>query len=192
MHQAADTFALASRRVVRFGAVYSVVVALAGGLGLAGYTAVRSGAADPRDLSTQASFLIVGTIIGLVGLVCVIGLLISTVVWMVSAHRLTAAGPGLAGYGGVALCFVLIALAYVLPSRMPTVSGAVATDMALRIGGVILLIAGVLRVRARVRRETGDTALGGRPPLITSGDWDASTWDPEVLRDTDRRRGATP
>jgi hypothetical protein len=35
----------------------------------------------------------------------------------------------------VVLCFLLIALAYALPSRLPTLSGAVATEAGLRIGG---------------------------------------------------------
>ena len=186
----AETFSLASRRVVRFGVLYAVVVAIVGALSLGGYAAIRSGAADPADLSTQASVLIVGMIAGLVGLVCVIGLLISAVVWVVSVHRLTAAGPGLTGYGGLVGGVLLIALAYVLPSRVPTVSAAVAVDVALRVGAVVLLVAGVLLVRARIRRETGQATLAGKPTLITSDDWDASTWDPEVMRDIDRRRRA--
>jgi hypothetical protein len=64
---AAETFALAGRRVVRFGVVYAVVVALVSGLGLAGYAAVRSGIADPTAVGTQASVLLVGMISGLVG-----------------------------------------------------------------------------------------------------------------------------
>ncbi|WP_089008611.1 hypothetical protein [Micromonospora viridifaciens] len=176
--------------MVRFGVVYAVVVAIVSVLGLAGYAAVRSGAAEPTDLSTQASVLIVGPIAGLVGLGCVIGLLVSTVVWIVSAHRLTAAGPGFAGYGGLVLCFLLIALAYVLPIRVPTVSGAVAVEAALRIGSVVLLITGTLLASARIRRQTGQVTPAGRRTLITSDDWGASKWDPEVLRDIERRRGA--
>jgi len=183
-----DTFALASRRVVRFGVVYAVVVAMAGALSFGGYTAISSGAADPANLGTQASVLIGTMVAGLVGLVCVIGLLISTVVWLVSVHRLRAGGPGLIGYGGLAGAVLLIAVAYLLPGRMPTVSAAVAADVALRVGAVILLVAGVLQVRARVGRETGRAHLTGKPTLITSADWDASTWDPEVMRDIDRRR----
>jgi hypothetical protein len=53
-----------------------------------------------------------------------------------------------------------------------------------------LLIAGVLLVRARIERETGQATPAGKPTLITSDDWDASTWDPDVLRDIDRRRRA--
>jgi hypothetical protein len=187
---AAETFALAGRRVVRFGVVYAVVVALVSGLGLAGYAAVRSGIADPTAVGTQASVLLVGMISGLVGLVCLLGLLISTVVWIISAHRLTPAGPGLTGYGAAAVGVLLVALAYGLPGRMPTVSGAVVTEAAMRIGGVVVLVAGVVLVRARVRRKTGHVIPAVRPPLVTSDDWDASQWDPEVLRDIDRGRRA--
>jgi hypothetical protein len=184
----AGTFALAGRRVVRFGVVYAVVVAMTGAFGFAGYTAVRSGAADPTDVSTQASVLIVGAIAGLVGLVCVAGLLISTVVWIVGAHRMIAAGPGVAGYGCLVLCLLLIGLSYVVPRRVPTLGGAVATEAAMRVGGVVVLIVGVLVVRARIRRRTGQADLGRAPRLITSDDWDASKWDPEVQRDIERRR----
>ncbi len=187
--EAAGTFALAGRRVVRFGVVYAVVVALAAALGFAGYTAIRNGLADPSDVSTQASVLLVGAIAGLVGLVCVLGLLISAVVWVVGAHRLTAGGPGVAGYGSLVLCLLLIGSAYVLPRRVPTLGGAVATEAAMRVAGVAILIAGVLVVRARIRRRTGQAGLGRRPALLTSDDWDASKWDPEVMRDIERRRG---
>jgi hypothetical protein len=50
------------------------------------------------------SILIVGAVTGLVALVCVVGLLISMVVWIVSAHRLTAgaqASPATAGWFSV-------------------------------------------------------------------------------------------
>jgi hypothetical protein len=94
---AAGTFALAGRRVVRFGAVYAAVAALTGVLGLAG--------------------------------------------------------------------------------------------LALRVGGILVLIAGVVAARARIGRATGHPGLAARPQLITSDDWDASKWDPEVLRDIERRRG---
>jgi hypothetical protein len=188
----AATFTLAGRRVVRFSVAYALIVVLASLLGLAGYTAIRSGAADPAAVGTQASVLIGGAVAGLVSLVCVVGLLISAVVWLVSAHRLLDAGPGLAGYGGLAACAVLIALAYALPTRMATVGAAGATEAALRIGGVALLIAGVLRVRARARRETGLPLPSGKPPALTSDDWDASRWDPEVHRDIERRRKPNP
>ena len=192
---AAETFALADRRVVRFGVAYAVLVAIADVLG---YAAIRGGVTAPRELDSQASvvatstIVIVSTTLGLVALACVIGLLVSTVVWIVSAHRLTRGGPGLAGYGGLLLGVLLIASAYVLPGQVPTLSGAAVAEVALRIGGVVALVAGVLLGRARVRREAGSDEPVGRPTLVTSADWDAATWDPEVLRDIDRKRGTSP
>lgn len=183
-----STFAVASRRVVAFGVAYVVATAVAAALTLAGYAAVRSGAADPAEPSTRQFVLIVELIIGLVALACVIGLLISTVVWIVSAHRVTATGPGLEGYGGLISSVLLVALANVLPTWVPTASGTFVAEVASRIGGVAVLVAGVLLVRARVRRETGQVTLAGRPPLITGDDWDASMWDPQVQREIDRAR----
>jgi hypothetical protein len=189
---AAETFLLAARRVIRFGVVYAAVVVITGLLAIAGYSAVRSGAADPAAVGTRASVLIVGLVAGSVVLICVLGLLISTVVWIVSAHRLRSAGPGPVGYGALAGCLVLIVLAYVLSGRVSTVDGSVATEAGLRIGAVLLLVAGVLRVRAQVRRVAGLPVPIGRRTLLTSDDWDASTWDPEVLHDIDRRRPQIP
>ncbi|MEU7909052.1 hypothetical protein [Actinoplanes sp. NPDC049118] len=75
-------------------------------------------------------------------------------------------------------------MAPVLPNRVATVSGVVVTEAALRIGCVLVLIARVLRVG----RETGQSAAAGGSALVTGDDWDASSWDPEVMRDIDRRR----
>ena len=185
---AAETFALATRRVVRFGAVYAVVVVVITLLGLAGYTAVRLGAADAVDAGTQMTVLVGSMMAGLVGLVCAIGVLISTVVWIVSAHRLTPGGPGVAGYGGLVLCLVVFGASCLLPLLVPSLAGAVLTEAGLRITGIVVLLAGVFAARARLRRATGEATLAGRPPLITSDDWDASRWDPEVMRDIERRR----
>ncbi|MGK5683026.1 hypothetical protein [Actinoplanes sp. URMC 104] len=185
-----ETFALASRRVMRFGAAYAIAVVVVNALALAGLTAVSNGAVDPTAVGTQASVLIGGAVAGTVTLVCVICLLISTVVWLVSAHRLSAAGPGPIGYGALAAGVVLTVLAYVVPGRMPTVATTAAAEIALRVGGVAVLLAGVAAVRARLRRETGHELPAATPPLVTADDWDASKWDPEVLRDIERRRKA--
>ena len=50
------------------------------------------------------------------------------------------------------------------------------------------LVAGVLLTRARIRRETGRPTLAARPALVTADDWDASSWDPEIHKEIDRRR----
>jgi hypothetical protein len=188
----ADTFGLAGRRVVRFGVVYAATVAILNVLALAGYAAIRGGAADPAQVGTQASVLLGGLVVGLILLICGLSLLISTVVWIVSAHRLRPAGPGLTGYGGLAVCVLLTALGSVLPGQVSSVNAAAAVESALRIGGAVALVAGVLLTRAGIRRETGHPIPAPGRTLITSDDWDASKWDPQVQRDIDRRRGADP
>lgn len=186
-----ETFAVAGRRVVRFGVVYALVVVAISALGLAGYAAISSGAADPSALGTQASVALGSVITGLVGLVCVIGLIVSTIVWIVSAHRLRPVGPGVAGYVAMTVCLLLIGLAYVLPGRLPTLTGAVLTEALMRIAGIAVLIAGVVLVRSQVRAETGlDVAAPRRTMRVSSDDWNAGKWDPEVLGEIERRRGS--
>lgn len=186
-----ETFAVAGRRVVRFGVVYALVVVAISALGLAGYAAISSGAADPSALGTQASVALGSVVTGLVGLVCVIGLIVSTIVWIVSAHRLRPVGPGVAGYVAMTVCLLLIGLAYVLPGRLPTLTGAVLTEALMRIAGIAVLIAGVVLVRSQVRAETGlDVAAPRRTMRVSSDDWNAGKWDPEVLGEIERRRGS--
>jgi hypothetical protein len=186
-----ETFAVAGRRVIRFAAGYAVVEVAVSALALAGYAAIRSGAADPTSVGTQASVAIGTTVTGLVGVVCVIGLLLSAIVWIVSAHRLRPQGPGVLGYVAMTLTLALIGLAYVLSPLVPSVDAAIATETALRIAAVALLIAGVMVVRSSIRDETGlDIPAGRRTMQVSSDDWNASKWDPEVLDDIDRRRGS--
>jgi hypothetical protein len=188
--EAAETFGVASRRVIRFGVVYALVVLAIAALGLAGYAAISSGAADPTSVGTQASVLLGSAVTGLVGLVCVIGLVVSTIVWIVSAHRVRPEGPGVAGYLAMTVCLVLVGAAYVVPARLATLGAAVTTDAAMRIGGIAALVAGVVVVRSRIRRATGLALPGGRPTMqVSSDDWNASKWDPEVIDDIERRRG---
>ncbi|HWS33003.1 MAG TPA: hypothetical protein VN408_09705 [Actinoplanes sp.] len=176
-----ETFALATRRVIRFSIGYLVAVLLSAGLGLAGVAALRSGAIDPLSPGTRAWYLLGGLVIGLIMAICVIGLLVSTVVWIISAHQVTPSGPGAAGYGGLALAVLLAA-------------GGVVFDSALvQIAGWIALLAGVFLARARIRRVTGRPDLGGRRlPTVTSDDWDASKWDPDVVKEIERRGRPTP
>jgi hypothetical protein len=186
-----ETFAVAGRRVIRFAAGYAVVDVAVSALAVAGYAAIRSGAADPTSIGTQASVALGTTVTGLVGLVCVIGLLLSTIVWIVSAHRLRPAGPGVLGYVAMTLSLVLIGLAYVLPPLVTSVDAAIATGTALRVAAVAVLIAGVVVVRSSVREETGlEIPARRRTMRVSSDDWNASKWDPEVLEEIDRRRGS--
>ncbi len=176
-----ETFALATRRVIRFSVGYLVVSALTTVLVLAGVAALRSGAADPLSLGTRATFAISDLILGSAMLVCVIGLLISTIVWVVSAHKATPAGPGASGYGGLLLALLLIVLSHLLTAPALVLG-------ALQLGAWAALITGVVTTRSRIRRRTGRPDLGGRRlPTVTSDDWDASRWDPEVQLDIERR-----
>lgn len=176
-----ETFALATRRVIRFSIGYLVAVLMAAGLNLAGVTALRSGAVDPLSPGTRAWYLLGSLAIGLVMTVCVIGLLVSAVVWIISAHQVTPSGPGAVGYGGLALAVLLAAAGVLFGSAL------------LQIAGWIALLAGVFLARARIRRLTGRPDLGGRRlPTVTSDDWDASIWDPEVVQDIERRGRPTP
>ena len=176
-----ETFALATRRVIRFSVAFLAISVLAALFVLGGVTALRRGVADPTSVGTHASMLLATLVLGFATWVCIIGLLISTVVWIVGAHRVSPAGPGLAGYGGLFLTLLLISLSYLLPVGDLAGGG-------LRLAGWVALIAGVVTARARIRRETGRPDLGGRRrSLLTSEDWDASRWDPEVHRDIERR-----
>jgi hypothetical protein len=176
-----ETFSLATRRVIRFSIVYLVFAALATATVLAVADGLRRGAVDPTVSGTEATLTLGLLIANLVLFVCIVGLVVSAIVWIVSAHRVRPTGPGAAGYGGLFLAVVLIALPNVL--SLP----AVAED-AMSLGGWIALITGVLVTRAQIRRETGRPDLGGRPrTIMQSDDWDASKWDPEVHRDIERR-----
>ncbi|WP_328460341.1 hypothetical protein OHA21_29565 [Actinoplanes sp. NBC_00393] len=179
-------FALASRRVIRFGVVFVVAVAVANALGLAALSAARTGI-NQNEVAASAYYAVGSSFLGLIGLVCVFGLVVCTIVWIISAHRVTRAGPGLAGYSGVVLSLALIVLAYLAPQWASTTNGAVLADTALRIGGTLVLIAGVLITRARIHRETGRPTVADPPSLITQDDWNG-TWDPLVQREIERRR----
>jgi hypothetical protein len=49
----------------------------------------------------------------------------------------------------------------------------------------------VVVVRSQARRETGlEIAARRRTMQVSTDDWNASKWDPEVLGDIERRRGS--
>jgi hypothetical protein len=175
-----ETFGLATRRVIRFSIAFLVVLLLSVGLVLGGVTAVKN-TADPTALLSSAPLLLAVVILGFVTFVSLIGLLASTIVWIVSAHKVSPAGPGVAGYGGLFVALLLIGVSYLLPLTLLLQAG-------FRIGACAAVVAGVIVTRARIRRETGRADLGGRPStILQSDDWDASKWDPEVHRDIERR-----
>ncbi|BEL12400.1 hypothetical protein Q0Z83_105910 [Actinoplanes sichuanensis] len=176
-----ETFGLATRRVIRFSIGFLVIVLITAGFVLAGTNAVQRGTVDLSYPGTQAGLVLAMSALGLLTWVCLVGLLISTIVWIVSAHKVSPTGPGAAGYGGLFATLMLFSLSYLLPLTLLAGAG-------LRLLGWAALIAGVVLTRARIRRETGRPDLGGRPrTILSSDDWDASKWDPEVHRDIERR-----
>ena len=185
-----ETFAEAGRRVTRFAVVFAVAVLAVAGLSFAGLTAIRSGSVDPSSVGTLAGFALTTMVIGFIGWVGLLGLLVSTVVWIVSAHRITPRGPGAIGYGALVGFALLCGLSYVLPSRIPVLALAGATELVLRLGGLAVLFVGVMLVRTRLQVATGREIPAGRQPIVTRDDWDASQWDPEVQHDIERRRTA--
>ncbi|GAA1597451.1 hypothetical protein [Actinoplanes couchii] len=178
---ALETYAQATRRVIRFSIGYLLAVLLTAGLTLAGAMMLRAGTVDPLSPGTRAGFVLGGMVAGLLVTISVIGLVVSTIVWIISAHRVTPAGPGAAGYTGL---FVAVASA---------TAGFVVNLAALQLVAWVALIAGVVLTRSRIRRLTGLADLGGRVrPTVTSDDWDASKWDPDVVKDIERRGRPTP
>jgi hypothetical protein len=183
---------VATRRVVGFAVAYAVVVVVA---------AVFAGTlADvPRAMQSPAA-LVTMVVFGLVGLGVVLGILISVAVWIWAAVQQTrehgAPALGHLGFWGIGAFAVLYVLGYVVPGGVYAVAGT-------RVLASVLLIAGVLHTRAWLRRRShGDRpyaadryslVTGGDPaaPLSaqpTADDWNASQWDPEVLKDIERRR----
>ncbi|MEV0901882.1 hypothetical protein [Actinoplanes sp. NPDC049802] len=176
-----ETFATAGRRVIRFAVIYMVCAVATTVLAVAGAQALVDGATDPDGVGAMGFLVILAMIGGFVALVCLIGLVVSTVVWIISAHRVTDAGPGVAGYTSLFLALLMITLSYVLPVYVDH------GNTGLRFGGLIVLIAGVRLTRGRVRRLLDMPIPAGRPSLVTSDDWKAEEWDPEVLREIERR-----
>jgi hypothetical protein len=180
---AVETFGEASRRVIRFAVTFAVVVLAVVAVSYARLTAIRG-----DSVETRAGFALTTLALGFIGWVGILGMLVSTVVWIVSAHRLTRRGPGVVGYGALAGFLVLFSLSYLLPSRLPTLALTGAAELVLRLGGLAVLIGGVLLVRTRLQVSTGRAIPATRPPIVSRDDWNASQWDPEVQRDIAQRR----
>lgn len=187
INNSAETFSLASRRLIRYSEAYAVLVVIVNGLGLFGLTEFTSGAGNPTLMSSQTTLAVIGTVAGFASLVCAFGLLISTVVWIISAHKERPSGPSFAGYGALVVCIALIAFAYVFPEDVSTGTAAAATELTMRVVGAVVLILGVRSVRSGISRRTGQP-MRPSTSMVTTEDWDASQWDPEVLRDIERRR----
>jgi hypothetical protein len=184
---------VATRRVVWFTVAYAILV-------LAATVFADRLANVPRPMQAHA-VAIAGLIIGFIGLGVVLGLMISVAFWIWAAIGQTrehgAPAYGHLGFWGAGAFVVLFALGYVVP-------GGVYVAGALRVLGSALLIAGVLHTRAWLRQRSGDPdrpyaadryslVTGGDPdsPLAaqpTAEDWNASQWDPDVLKEVERRR----
>jgi hypothetical protein len=183
---------VATRRVVAFAVAYAVAVVAA-----AVFTDTLADV--PRSLQAHA-VVVAALTIGLIGLGAVLGIVISVAFWIWAAIQQTrehgAPAYGHLGFWGAGAFLVLFALAYVVP-------GGVYVAAAVRVLASALLIAGVLHTRAWLRRRSDpdrpyaadrySLVTGGDPvaPLAaqpTAEDWDASLWDPDVLKDIERRR----
>ena len=183
---------VATRRVVGFALAYMGVV-------LAAAVFTDTLANVPRALQAHA-VVFAGLIIGLIGLGVVLGIVICVAFWIWAALQQTrnhgAPAYGHLGFWGAGAFGVLFALGYVVP-------GGVYVAAAVRVLASALLIAGVLHTRAWLRRRSDpdrpyaadrySLVTGGDPasPLAaqpTAEDWNASQWDPDVLKDIERRR----
>jgi hypothetical protein len=183
---------VATRRVVGFSVAFAVV-------GLAAAVFADTLATTSRPLQTPA-VVAAGLVIGLLWLGVVLGIAITVPFWIWTAVKQTrehgAPAYGHLGFWASGAFFVLFAAAYVVP-------GGVYASAAVRVLAAALLVAGVLHTRRWLRRRSdpdrpyaadryslvtgGDTAspLAAQP---TADDWNASQWDPDVLKEIERRR----
>ncbi|MGI5239756.1 hypothetical protein [Dactylosporangium sp. CA-139066] len=173
---------VAARRVVGFAVAYAVVeLAVAALLAATGNV--------PSSLQARA-VVVTLLVIGLVGFAVVLGLLISGISWLVAAAREareqgrpTNRLIGFYVFGAFVLLFVL---------GFFDLPGGVYAAIAVRMLGVAALIAGVRHSTAVLRQGAGvKRPYSEEPPMVarpTAEDWDASVWDPDVLKDIDRRR----
>ncbi|GLY01258.1 hypothetical protein [Actinoplanes sp. NBRC 101535] len=203
-----DTFHLAGRRVITFGTTFIVLGVLASVLGYAAMVALRE-PQSPTGPNIPAIAAAVAAFLGLAVLFCVVGLFISVIVWLVNAHRLRAAGPGLAGYAILVAGVALMVTSYLVPDRLTPLEAAMAAEMVLRFGGIGALIGAVTLSRSAVLSAATSTAhpaagasaphpaaeasaphpvAGASAPLpVAAEDWGGG-WDPDVQAEIDRRR----
>ncbi|WP_433206286.1 hypothetical protein ACQP00_39280 [Dactylosporangium sp. CS-047395] len=181
----------ACRRVIAFTVAYAVLIALVTVLVLA-YGDL------PRELQAKAVWLFM-LILGYVALGISVGLLISLAFYIYAAVRQTrehgAPAYGHLGFWGAGAFVALWVAGLVIPSLLAV--------SVLRLVGCALLIAGVVHTRAWIRAKVapGRPYAADRYDLVTGGetsspiaaqptadDWNASQWDPDVLKDIERRR----
>jgi hypothetical protein len=149
-----------------------------------------------RPRTTASAWLVVtGQGIGLTGPGILLGVLITLLYWIVAAVRLSRVhgtpGSGHLGYWAIGL----LAAAFVVSHLVP---GGLFAGAAVRVAGSAVLVTGVLHTRAWFRRRvaperpydlvTGGTTAAPLAARPSAEDWNASRWDPEVMRDIERRR----
>jgi hypothetical protein len=199
-------WASATRRVISFAAFFAAA-AVASAF-LAGSLADLTAATDDADPAARAGLALGAMVLGLLALGSMLGLLISWLFWWRSARRLGRAygvpAYGHLGYWGAGLFAAALVASYLYPALLDDTTDALLVQAGMRLAGVVVLVAGVVHTRAWLRKHGGDDfrpyaadryslVTGGDPvsPISaqpTADDWDASSWDPDVQRDIDRRR----
>ncbi|MFG2050644.1 hypothetical protein ACGFIW_24820 [Micromonospora sp. NPDC048935] len=156
-----------------------------------------------RPLPPSGTGAVVGFgLANLILFVAIIGLGVSGLIWGRGTRQIAEAhgspGRSYSRHWGIRVfssCIVLsAAIAWFAADR--TAPSVLFGQAALRTLGAAALIGGVLHARARVRRLIADVdrvVAGQAPawplsPTPTSADWNASQWDPDVLRDIEARR----
>ncbi|WP_018588724.1 hypothetical protein [Salinispora arenicola] len=189
--------------VVGFGILFALAAIAAAVLG-----STLNGQArplPPSDTGTANGLVLANLIL----LAAIIGLVISGLIWARGTRQLAEAhgssGRSYSRHWGVRVysscLFLSVALAWLATDR--TAPAVLFSQAALRTLGAAALVGGVLHSRARILRLIAQAnrvdakhyspVAGGDPawllsPTPTSDDWNASQWDPDVLRDIESRR----
>ncbi|MDG4838552.1 hypothetical protein O7631_18730 [Micromonospora sp. WMMD967] len=180
-------------------AIAAIAVAVFGTLGDRG--------GPPSSSSTAAAL---GYLLANLTLIAaIIGLVVSGLIWGRGTRQLAEAhgssGRSYSRHWGIRVfstcLFVSAAVAWLASDR--SAPAVLFGQAALRTLGAAALVGGVLHSRARVLRLIADVdriVAGHYPPVTgqdrgwplsptpTSDDWNASQWDPDVLRDIESRR----
>ncbi|WP_019871436.1 hypothetical protein [Salinispora oceanensis] len=159
----------------------------------------------PSGTGTANGFVLANLIL----LAAIIGLVISALIWARGTRQLAEAhgssGRSYSRHWGMRVysscLFLSLALAWLATDR--TAPAVVFSQATLQTLGAAALVGGVLHSRARILRLIAQAnrvgpghyspVAGGDPawpmsPTPTSDDWNASQWDPDVLRDIESRR----
>ncbi|WP_433365462.1 hypothetical protein ACQPZX_35875 [Actinoplanes sp. CA-142083] len=192
-------WAAATRRLIS-GAVAYGIVAVVGAVVSTALLAIPDG--EPA----KSFWAVLGGLLGWVALGTLAVVVLLSIAWLRATGRMSRAygapANGHLGIWAVVTFLVLLVVSFVL-GIMVIVSAelAVWAQAVVRVVAVVLLVAGLRHTRAWFRGRVNpggavgaDLVSGGDPfapkgPTPTSDDWDASSWDPDIQRDIDRRRG---